>query len=281
MMAPYLYSGGLRLAYVKPLLYDLLRVAPKVELFYKLRGTGTGPGRLPSQRLGYSGRTGAYKNLRRVLTREGILSEDGRFIESGPNLWLARLREHVEDVQVGGYIGSKVSYMVFLALVLNEDSTFNSSYRLARELKIPTTSLYAGVRSLVRRGLVNQQQLSVADKEPARQLRTWLQHYLDLTIQHANLTHDSSRMFHAVPACIDGLEAIQRVQYTAGMPIGPAPMTVRTYEPYRPFWTRALSEVDDFRKRSKPVSIGPIHARSDFEVIWISGLPYSSRPKIG
>ncbi len=266
---------------MKTLLYDLLRVAPKVELLYKLRGTGDGARRLLSQRIGYSGRTGAYKNLRRILTREGILNKDGAFIESGPNVWLARLGEHVANTQVAVCIGRRVPYMIFLALVLNEDSNLNSNYRLARELKIPVTSLYGGVRYLVRKGLMEQGRLSVADRESPRQLQSWLRRYLDLTIQHANLTHESSKMFQAVPAHIDGLEAVQRVQYTAGMPIGPAPMVIRTYLPYRSFWMRALSEVDDFRDRSAVVSVGPTLARADAEIVWICGLPYTSRPDIG
>ena len=279
-MAPHLYSRGLDFAYVGTLLYELLRIAPKVELFYRLRGRGDGPRRHVSQRMGYSGRTGAYKNLRRVLTREGILNKDGIFIENGPNIWLARLGEHVEDAQVAVCIGRRVPYMIFLALVLEEDSSRDSAYRLARELKIPVTSLYSGVRRLVRKGLMEQGRLSVADQEPVKQLRNWLRRYLDLTIQHANLIHDSSKMFQAVPAYIDGLEAVQRVQYTAGMPIGPAPMVIRTYLPYRSFWVRTLGEVDDFRNRSTVVSVGPALARTDSEIVWISGLPYASRPDV-
>jgi hypothetical protein len=34
---PFIY-GGLHFAYVKTLLYDLLRITPKVELLYKLKG---------------------------------------------------------------------------------------------------------------------------------------------------------------------------------------------------------------------------------------------------
>ena len=79
-----------------------------------------------------------------------------------------------------------------------------------------------------------------------------------------------------MPAYVDGLEALQRVKYAAGMPIGPAPMMIRTYAPYKPFWTRALREVDDFRERSRPVSVGLI--RPDAEITWISGIPYTSKP---
>jgi hypothetical protein len=115
-----------------------------------------------------------------------------------------------------------------------------------------------------------------ADHRSVKQLEAWLRRYLDLAIQHANLSHDSSRMFHAVPAYVDGLEALQRVKYAAGMPIGPAPMVIRTYVPYNSFWTRALMEVDDFRERSRPVSVGL--ARPDAEITWISGIPYASKP---
>ncbi|WP_455363213.1 hypothetical protein [[Eubacterium] cellulosolvens] len=259
------------------MLYDILRVAPKVELLYKLRGSRTGRRRLLPQRIGYSGRTGAYKNLRRSLIREGILNKEGAFIESGPNVWLARLSEHVQDVQVAVSIGRRVPYMIFLALVLNGSEDFKSTYRLARELKIPLRSLYAGVRSLVERKLIERQRLAVTDQKSAKQLQAWLGRYLDLTIQHANLIHDSSRMFHAVPAYIDGLEAFQRVKYEAGMPIGPTSMVIRTYEPYRSFWMRVLAEVDDFRQRSRAVSLGA--TRPDTGITWISGLPYASKPK--
>jgi len=277
MGALYLYRKGFHSAYVKILLYDVLRIAPKVELLYKLKGSTAVRRRLLPQRIGYSGRSGAYKNLRRSMIREGILSKEGTFIESGPNLWLARLSEHVHDVQTAVYIGRRVPYMIFLALVLDGRKHPNSKYRLARQLKIPPRSLYAGVRSMVDRKLIEQQGLAVTSQKSVKQLQTWLGRYLDLTIQHANLTHDSSRIFHAVPAYIDGLEAFQKVKYEAGMPIGPASMVIRTYEPYTSFWTRVLREVDDFRQRSRPVSVGA--TRPDTGITWISGLPYASKPK--
>jgi hypothetical protein len=277
MVALHLYREGLHFAYVKTLLYDLLRIAHKVELFYRLRGAKAGPRRLLPQRIGYSGRTGAYKNLRRSLIREGILNREGAFIESGPNVWLARLSEHVQDVQVAVSIGRRIPYMIFLALVPNGSEEVKSPYRLARELKIPPRSLYAAVRSLAERKLIEQQRLAVADEKSAKQLRAWLGRYLDLTIQHANLTHDSSRIFHAVPGYIDGPEAFQRVKYEAGMPFGPASMVIRTFGPYRSFWMRVLAEVDDFRQRSRPVSLGA--PRPDTGITWMSGLPYASKPK--
>ena len=130
---------------------------------------------------------------------------------------------------------------------------------------------------MAERKLIEQQRLAVTDQESAKQLQAWLGQYLDLTVQHANLTHDSSRIFHAVPAYIDGPEAFQRVKYEAGMPIGPASMVIRTFGPYRSFWMRVLAEVDDFRQRSRPVSLGA--TRPDTEITWISGLPYASKPK--
>ena len=260
------------------MLYDLLRIASKIELFYKLRGAGAGPRRFVSQRIGYSGRTNAYKNLRRHLIREGILSKEGFFIENGPNVWLARLPERVEDSKVSVYIGRKISYMIFLALTLNRDKELESSYRLAQDLSIAPSSMYDAVSLLIKRGLVEQRRLTISDRKSTRQLQEWLTRYLDLTIEHANLKHDNSKMFHAVPAYIDGLEALQRVKYEAGMPIGASPMVIRTYHPYRPFWVRALDKVDDFRERSSAVSIGP--AATDVEIVWISGLPYSKKPTL-
>jgi len=268
--------GGLNFAYVKPLLYDLLRIIPKVELFYKLRGAGAGPRRHLPQRIGYSGRTGAYKNLRRTLIREGILTKEGVFIENGPNVWLARIGEHVQDSRIAGYVGRRVPYMAFLALVLNAGEDFTSTYRLARELNVPRRTLYAAIRSMVKKGLVEQRRLAVADHKSSKQLEAWLRRYLDLAIQYANVSHDSSRMFHAVPAYVDGPEALQRVKYAAGMPIGPAPMMIRTCAPYKSFWIRALREVDDFRERSRSVSVGL--TRPDAEITHMSGIPYASKP---
>jgi hypothetical protein len=278
MVAPYLYREGLSFAYVKPLLYDLLRIAPKIELFYKLRGAGAGPLHLRSQRIGYSGRTGAYKNLRRRLIREGVLNREGVFIDNGPNLWLARLSEHVEGPQAAAWIGRRIPYMVFLAPVLNEGTYPKSSYQLARDLGMNLTSAYSAVRSLVNRGLIDRPEIAVADGKPARQLQSWLERYLELIIEHANLSHESAKMFRAVPAYIDGPEALQRVKYAAGMPIGPAPMVIRTYKPYWPFWARTLDKVDDFRERERPVSLDLAHR--DTRIIWVSGLPYSSKPKL-
>jgi hypothetical protein len=275
-MARYLYMGGLSFAYVKALLYDLLRAAPKIELFYKLRGSGTGPRRFAARRIGYSGRTGAYKNLRRNLVREGILSKEGAFIENGPNLWLARLPERVQNSQVIASVSRRIPYMIFLAIMLNKKNTFESPYQLARRLNLVPRSTYAAVKLLVEKGLLDQTNLTVANRSPAIQLYGWMRRYLDLTIEHANLKHDNSKMFQAVPAYIDGLEALQRVKYEPGMPIGPSPMIIRTYEPFRSFWVRAVDEVDDLKERQRMVSIGPVAAHA--RVVWISGLPYSTRP---
>jgi len=175
-----LSKGGLHFAYVKPLLYDLLRITPKVELLYKPRGAGADPRRRLPQRIGYSGRTEAYKNLRRTLVREGILTKEGVFVENGPNLWLARIGEHVQDTRTAVYVGRRVPYMVFLALVLNAGEDFKSTYRLARELNIPPRSLYATTNSMVEKELVEQRRLAVADHKSAKQLEAWLRRYLDL-----------------------------------------------------------------------------------------------------
>jgi hypothetical protein len=168
--------------------------------------------------------------------------------------------------------------MIFLALTLGEDKDFESSYRLARELRIAPRSTYSAVTLLTKRGLIEEARLATRNRELAKPLQRWLNRYLDLTIEHANLKHDTSKIFQAVPAYIDGLEALQRVKYETGMPIGPSPMIIRTYDPYRTFWMRALDEVDDFRERSKTISIGSVG--SDDEILWISGLPYSSRPRL-
>jgi len=274
--APHLYIEGPYFAYVMPLLYDLLRSASKIELFYKLRGAGAGPRRFTSERIGHTGRTTAYKELRRTLIREGVLSKEGVFVENGPNVWLARLPERVQDPRVAVYVGRRIPYLIFLALVLKESKDFESPYRLAQGLRTPLTSTYAAVRLLIKRGLIEQARLEIAEMKSAKKLQQWLNRYLDLTIQHANLKHDSSSMFKAVPAYIDGLEALQRVKYEAGMPIGPSPMIIRTCEAFRPFWMRALDEVDELKERSRMVSIGP--SGTNNEIVWISGLPYASKP---
>jgi len=267
---------GSYFAYVRAVLYDLLRIVSKIDLFYKLRGAGAGPRRFTPQRIGYAGRTTAYKNLRRALIRGEVLNKEGVFVENGPNVWLAQLPQRVQDSQVAVYLGRRVPYMIFLALTLNESKDFESPFRLARELRIPVRSTYAAVKLLVKRGLIEQAKLTVADMKSPKQLERWLNRYLDLTIEHANLKHDSSKMFQAVPAYIDGLEALQRVKYEAGMPIGPSPMIIRTCEAFRPFWMRALDEVDDFKERSRTVSIR--NPSTDNEIVWISGLPYASKP---
>jgi len=265
-------------AYVIALLYDLLRNVSKIERFYNLRGTGSGPRRFASERIGHAGRTTAYKDLRRTLIREGVLSKEGVFIENSPNVWLARLPQRVEDPQVAVYIGRRIPYLIFLALVLSEKRTFKSPYQLAKELGLAPRSAYAATSLLTKRRLIEQPNLNVANVKSANQLQKWLSRYLDVAIEHANLRHDNSKMFQAVPAYIDGLEALQRVKYEPGMPIGPSPMIIRTYEAFRSFWMRAIDEVDDFRERERMVSIG--HVATHADVVWISGLPYSSRPSL-
>jgi len=266
-------------ACVITLLYDLLRSASKIELFYKLRGAGAGPRRFTSERIGHTGRTTAYKELRRTLIREGVLSKEGAFVENGPNVWLARLPQRVQDPRVAVYVGRRIPYLIFLAIILNEKRIFKSPFQLARELGLVPRSTYAALSLLIKRGLIEQSKLTVANVKSATQLQKWLNRYLDVTIEHANLRHDNSKMFQAVPAYIDGLEALQRVKYEPGMPIGPSPMTIRTYEPFRSFWMRAIDEVDDFRERERKVSICSAAATNE-EIVWISGLPYSSRPKL-
>lgn len=114
------------------MLYDLLRSVSKIELFYKLRGAGAGPRRFTSERIGHTGRTTAYKELRRTLIHEGVLSKEGVFVENGPNVWLARLPERVQDPRVAVYVGRRIPYLIFLALVLKEGKDFESPYRFAR-----------------------------------------------------------------------------------------------------------------------------------------------------
>ena len=259
------------------LLYDLLRSASKIELFYKLRGAGTGPRRFTSKRIGHAGRTTAYKDLRRTLIREGVLSKEGVFVENGPNVWLARLPQRVQDPRAPVYIGRRIPYFIFLAIILNEKGIFKSPFWLAKELGLTPRSTYAAVSLLDKRGLIDKSRLIVSNTKATTQFQQWLHRYLDLTIEHANLKHDNSKMFRAVPAYIDGLEALQRVRYEPGMPIGPSPMTIRTYAPFRAFWTKALDEVDDFRERERSVSLASV--RTDDEIVWVSGLPYSNKPR--
>ena len=273
-----LYIGGPDISYVKSLLYDLLRIISKIELFYKLRGSGAGPRRHLSQRLGHSARTTAYKDTRRRLINEGVIDKRGVFIENDPNLWLAHFSDHVENRKTALWVGRKIPYMIFLALVLNRHAVFKSPYDISSQLRLDPRGVYNAVETLARRELVDRKELRLSQGTSARQLQRWLLSYIDLAVQHANVGHNSSILFATVPAYIDGLEAAQRVRYVPGMPIGPAPMVIRTYAPYMSFWVRVLREVGDFKDRGESVSLDNAPRRID--VVWIAGLPYASRPQI-
>jgi hypothetical protein len=273
-----LYIGGPDTSYVKSVLYDLLRIISKIELFYKLRGLGAGPRRHLSRRLGYSGRTTAYKDTRRRLINEGVLDKRGVFIENDPNLWLAHFSDHVENGKTALWVGRKIPYMVFLALALNRHGVFKSPYDISSQLRLDPRGVYRAVEILASRELIDRKGFLLSQGTSARQLQRWLLSYIDLAVQHANVAHNSSILFTTVPAYIDGLEAVQRVRYVPGMPIGPAPMVIRTYAPYMPFWIRVLREVGDFKERSESVSLDNPPRRID--LVWIAGLPYASRPQI-
>jgi hypothetical protein len=257
------------------LLYDLLRNIERVELFYRLRGQPTASRkRHLAQKMGFSsGKTRSYKSLRAILRREEIIDNTGRFIENDPNIWLTKFSNYVPFERISNSVGYRIPYQCFLAIMLSR-TEYTSIYRLAAELDLNLVSVYAAIRSLNR--TIKTNPVTLNNSEPAVHLASWLMRYLDITKEHANITDDSSKLFRAVPAYIDGLEALQRVRYEPGMPIGPAPMIIRTYKPYLAFWEKIVSDVNHFANRTNPVTVEL--ANKSAKVTWISKLPYNRNP---
>jgi len=257
------------------LLYQLLRNVEQISLLYRLRGQASSRKRRLSEKLGYSGDSRFYRILRRTLMQEGVLDRTGRFIENPPNILLAKFPDYVPFKDAGKTIGYKIPYTCFLALLLSSE-VFVSSYRMASELELNYVSTYSGIRSLTRRGLVSEGQLSISNSEIATHLSSWLRRYLATAIEQARVSDDTSRLFKAVPAYIDGLEAMQKVNYEAGMPVGPAHMIIRTFPPFLEFWRNAVRTVEHLAKRSDRISVELAQRKT--KIIWITGLPYSRDP---
>jgi hypothetical protein len=207
--------------------------------------------------------------------QEGVLDRTGRFIEDPPNLWLAKFSDYVPFKDAGKWVGYKIPYYCFLALLLSEER-FVSSYQLAKELKLNYVSTYGAIGSLAKRSLVSESQVSIGNTELAVCFSHWLKRYLTIAVEQARISEDTSRLFKAVPAYIDGLEAIQRVSYEPGMPLGPARMTIRTFSPFLGFWRNAVRAVEHLAKRGDQVSVDLV--RRNTKVIWIMGLPYAQNP---
>ncbi|HXX73281.1 MAG TPA: hypothetical protein VEI80_06250 [Candidatus Acidoferrales bacterium] len=243
---------------------------------YKLKGQPIpARNRRLSEKLGYSGDSRFYRILRRKLMREGVLDRTGRFIEDQPNLWLAKFLDYVPSRDAGNAVGYRIPYNCFLALLLSEVE-FASRYQLAKELKLNYVSTYSAMRSLARRGVISEDRVSIGTTELATHLSYWFKRYLAIIVEQARITEDTSRIFKTVSAYIDGLEAIQRVNYEPGMPVGPAPMIIRTYSPYLGFWRHTIQTVEHWAKRGEQVKIDL--AKKGAKIIWIAGLPYAQRP---
>src|SRR5208282_1120904 len=158
--------------------------------------------------MGYSGNTRSYKTLRSMLRREGIIDNTGRFIENDPNIWLTKFSDYVPFKDVNKKIGYRVPYYCFLALLLSRSQRV-SIYELARQLDLNFISVYAAIRSLNRIIKINTHPVTISNSESSVALSYWLTRYLGVIIEHANITDDTSKLFKAVPAYIDGLEALQ------------------------------------------------------------------------
>ncbi|MDG6989601.1 MAG: hypothetical protein JRN21_09840 [Nitrososphaerota archaeon] len=255
------------------MLYDQIRYADEIRMFYKLRGRQSGRvGSSIVQSLGYSKYSNHFYVVKRRLRDDGVLDGRGKLVETSLNAWLAELPELVDE-EARSALGRKGAYTLFLATVLNPEVRPGE---LAKELGSSRRSVYWGASRLIDAGLVRRNNAAVhAIETPAKE---WLSKYLAACIDHADFTNDIQVLFRAVPAYINGARAYFAFHRESGMPIGRADMAIATPKPFMGFWEDVVREVKYFRDYQKEVVVAT--ASPSVRVVWKDKLPFNSRVKL-
>ena len=251
------------------MLYTQIRYAEEARKLYRLRHLLSRRGRpgIHSQ-LGFPEYNEQLRRIKNALKQEHVLDRNGRFIENGPNVWLANLAlvAKPEETKV---LGNRVPYNIFLALAVNPAKPLRG---LPRKLKTDPHVTTAATRRMLKAGLIRRAGNAVI---PDEHVRDWLLEYIELAKAYAYATGDLFYLFRAVPGYIGGPRAYFDQNYEPGRPIGPTKMSIVTYEPFVGVWKEILRDVRYFKEYPKPITVEPTAAPNGST--WVDSLPYDKR----
>jgi hypothetical protein len=255
----------------RELLYTQIRYVEEVRTLYRLRHMLASHGRPEiHSRLGFSKYSEQLRRIKNILKQEHVLDRTGRFVESEPNIWLARL-PLVADRRRTRLLGYRLPYNVFLALTVTPRMSLKD---LPRDLKVDAHSTALAMERMSKAGIITKDTDHV--KIDGR-LSEWLLRYIELAKSQAKATDDISYLFRAIPSYITGPRAFYDLHYEPGRPIAPADMVVATYEPFRSLWGGILRDIPYFQEYPHKVTIG---SAGRFDVTWVDGLPYERGAKL-
>lgn len=216
-------------------------------------------------RLGYPKYSKQFYRVRSLLVKERIINRRGEFIQSLPNMHMAKMSLHVEEDQIR-VLGDRVPYGLFLALACGAPQQAGA---LAGGLRFSRKAVYDALARMRGVGLVNVSgPVAAASDGPARR---WLVEYLDLLAVWIDASEDASVLFNTVPACVGGPLARYLLDYEPGRPMGLADMHIFTPEQFFDLVTSTIEKSRYFRHYPKKVEISVAH---DGHVEWVNGVPY-------
>ena len=248
------------------MLYEQIRHARTIRHLYRIkhqlarrRGPDLGT------RLGYPKYSKQFYRVRSLLVRERVINRRGVFIQSLPNMHMAKMSLRVEDGQIR-VLGDRVPYCLFLALACGAPARAGS---LAGELRLSRKAVYDALARMRVAGLVSMSgPVATANDGPARR---WLAEYLDLIAAWMDASEDVSVLFNTVPACVGGPLARYLLDYEPGRPMGLADMHIFTPGPFLGLVKSTAGKSRYFRHYPKEVKISAAHGG---RVEWVGGVPY-------
>lgn len=249
------------------MLYEQIRHARTIRYMHKIRHQLVQKNR-PSlgERLGYPKYSKQFYRVKSLLIKENVINRRGEFIQSLPNMHVAKMPLRVEEDQIR-VLGSRVPYCLFLALA---DGASGRAGTLARELRFSRKAVYDSLDRMRGAGLVNMSgSAATASNGPAHQ---WLMEYLGLLVAWIDASEDTSVLFNTIPAHVGGPLARYLLDYEPGRPMGLADMRIFTYEPFLGLVASIAKRSRYFMRYPKRVEISIAY---DGHPEWINGVPYA------
>ena len=234
------------------MLYEQIRYADTIRKMYRIR-------HLLSQkkppdmgtRLGYPKYSKQFYRIKSKLREEGIIGSRGTFVESLPNMHVVTMPLHVDRRQAG-VLGSRVPYVLFLALLV--DSPRRGAC-LARECRFSAKAVRDALRRMEGVGIVRMSGGAAAAVEDSP-IHAWLTRYLAAVRSWLDVSGDTSVLFNTVPSYVGGPHARHLLDYEPGTPMGSAEMRIFTYRPFLALMESIVRESLHFGSRSRRVSVG-------------------------
>lgn len=234
------------------MLYEQIRYADTIRKMYRIR-------HLLSQkkppdmgtRLGYPKYSKQFYRIKSKLREEGIIGSRGTFVESLPNMHVVTMPLHVDRRQAG-VLGSRVPYVLFLALLV--DSPRRGAC-LARECRFSAKAVRDALRRMEGVGIVRMSGGAAAAVEDSP-MHAWLTRYLAAVRSWLDVSGDTSVLFNTVPSYVGGPHARHLLDYEPGTPMGSAEMRIFTYRPFLALMESIVRESLHFGSRSRRVSVG-------------------------